>query len=248
MATRAKQLEFVIRQHGGRRAGAGRKAAGRRNVMHRVRPRHDARVPVHVTLRTTALPASLRAPAVFAVVRVALARASRTAFRVVAFSVQRNHVHLVVEADVTIELVRGLQGLAIRVAKSVNRVLGRRGSVWGDRYHARELATPREVRNAFRYVFQNHRKHGQGRGQRFDPCSSAAWWDGWKHWLQTACSSPVVTARTWLARWDGGVTGYSTRWSARQACRASRRREPGAVGLTGHVTTGATGARKDRRD
>jgi putative transposase len=202
MASRAKQLEFVIRQHGGRRAGAGRKAGGpRRNVAHCVRGPHDRHAPVHVTLRATALPTSLRAPVVFPVVRAALARASRVAFGIVAFSVQRDHVHLVVEADDANSLSRGIQGLAIRVAKSVNRVLGRRGRVWADRFHARDLTSPRAVRNALVYVLQNHRKHGHDRGQRLDPCSSARWFEGWKDMVKEAASAPVVTARTWLARW-----------------------------------------------
>jgi putative transposase len=201
MASRAKQLEFVIRRHGGRRAGAGRKAVGRRNVSHRARPAHDRHAPVHVTLRAAALPSSLRAPAVFAVVRAALGRASRAVFRLIAFSVQRDHVHLVVEADTAPALSRGLQGLAIRVAKAVNHALGRRGTVWADRYHARDLTSPRAVRNALVYVLQNYRKHGHDRGQRVDPCSSAPWFAGWKSRVATAMSSPVVTARTWLARW-----------------------------------------------
>ncbi len=202
MASRAKQLEFVIRQHGGRRVGAGRKASGRRrNVRHRPRPAHDHNTPVHVTLRAAALPVSLRAPAVFAVVRTALGRASCGAFHVIAFSVQRDHVHLVVEADAAAALARGLRGLAIRVAKSVNRLLGRRGAVWADRYHARDLTSPRAVRNALRYVLQNHRKHVHDCGQRLDPCSSALWFTGWKDRVTTTFSAPVVTARTWLARW-----------------------------------------------
>jgi putative transposase len=202
MASRAKQLEFVIRQHGGRRAGAGRKAAGSRpDVPHRPRAPHARHAPVHVTLRTTSLPASLRMPLVFTVVRAALGRASRDAFRVIAFSVQRNHLHLVVEAETGTALSRGVQGLAIRIARAVNRVLGRRGHVWGERFHARDLKTPREVRNALVYVLQNHRKHGHG-GTRFDRCSSARWFEGWKVRVQTAwSSSPVMTARTWLGRW-----------------------------------------------
>ena len=95
-----------------------------------IRPRaaHDARQPVHVTLRAAALPLSLRSGRVFRAVRDALARASRDAFRVVAFSVQRDHLHLIVEAESAKQLTAGLQGLAIRVAKAVNRVLERRGS------------------------------------------------------------------------------------------------------------------------
>lgn len=147
----SRQLAFKIRTHGGRRKGAGRHRAGSRvNVSHRPRPVHARHAPAHVTLRATVLPASLRATTVFAAVRSAIAKASRETFRVVAFSVQRDHVHLVVEADGATALARGLQGLAIRVAKAVNATLQRRGAVWADRYHARDLTTPRAVRHPTR--------------------------------------------------------------------------------------------------
>src|SRR5262249_22714935 len=74
------------------------------------------------------------------------------------FSVQSDHIHLLVEADEPAALVRGMQGLAIRVAKSVNRALKRCGAVWADRFHARTLRTPREVRNALVYVLNNVKK------------------------------------------------------------------------------------------
>lgn len=122
-----RQLEFEIRTHGGRRAGAGRPRAGRRrNVAHRRRATHARHAPAHVTLRAGGLPASLRMPVVFAAVRTAIGKASREVFGVIAFSVQRDHVHLLVESDATETLSRGVQGLAIRIAKAVNRTLGRR--------------------------------------------------------------------------------------------------------------------------
>src|SRR6185369_3488108 len=102
---------------------------------------------------------SLRRADVFSTMRAAFALASKKHFRLLHFSVQNDHVHLVVEADRLSALQRGIQGLTIRVAKAINRVLGRRGRVWGDRYHARALATPREVRNALVYVLANWRKH-----------------------------------------------------------------------------------------
>jgi hypothetical protein len=87
-------------------------------------------------------------------------------------------VHLLVEADTALRLVRGIQGLAIRVARTVNRALARTGRLWGDRYHAHTLTTPREVRNALVYVLNNFRKHIRvARG--IDPYSSAAWFTGW---------------------------------------------------------------------
>jgi putative transposase len=114
--------------------------------------------------------------------------------------VQADHLHLLVEAVGTTALARGLQGLAIRVAKAVNHILGRHGAVWGDRYHARALATPREVRNALVYVLQNWRKHIPG-ARGVDARSSAGWFDGWRTAVTRPVGPPPVSvARTWLAR------------------------------------------------
>ena len=201
MAHRPRQLELGIRTWGGRRRGAGRKPApGRRATPHRRRPAHDPRCPVHITLRARRGLPSLRGDAVFGAVRRAFAATSRDAFRLLHFTVQSDHLHLVVEAEETTRLARGVQGLAIRVAKAVNRVLRRRGRVWDGRYHARVLGTPREVRNAFLYVLQNFRKHLRGvRG--LDPRSSATWFDGWRDIAPASMvGAPIVAARTWLAR------------------------------------------------
>jgi putative transposase len=133
-------------------------------------------------------------------VRAALVAASGRAFRLLHFSVQADHLHLLVEAEGGAALARGCQGLAVRVAKSVNQLLGRRGAVWGDRYHARRLATPAEVRRALVYVLQNWRKHVAG-ARGLDPRSSAAWFEGWRMPVPArAGPSPVRVPRTWLAR------------------------------------------------
>jgi putative transposase len=202
MAVRSKQLSFLIRAHGGRRAGAGRKpGSNRRNVPHRPRATHDPRCPVHVTLRATELRASLRNGRVFPVVRDALQRSSRDGLRVVEYTVQSNHLHLFVEADSAATLRSKLHGLTIRVARAINRALGRRGAVWSDRYHTRQLKSPREVRNALVYVLQNWRKHGRSE-RGVDPCSSASSFDGWRvqpRPMETR--PPLARARTWLARW-----------------------------------------------
>jgi putative transposase len=99
----------------------------------------------------------------FRAVRGALAGArARFGFRLVHFSVQRDHLQLLAEVSDRRALSRGMQGLTIRVAKVVNRRLGRSGRVFADRYHARALTTPREARWALRYVLSNARKHGRG--------------------------------------------------------------------------------------
>jgi hypothetical protein len=125
--------------------------------------------------------------------------ASGKRLHVVHFSVQADHVHLIVEAESRGALSRGLQGLAIRIARAVNRALGLRGKVWGDRYHARALRTPREVRNGLVYVLQNWRKHVPG-AHGLDPCSSAEWFGGFRDAGETIAPwSPVAAPRTWLA-------------------------------------------------
>ena len=204
MACRPIQLALPVpRTRGGRRPGAGRKRApGRRpSVPHRSRPVHSAACPVHITLRAVDAVRCLRSDRVFPVVRRCLAASSRGEFRIVQFSVQNEHIHLIAEADHGRALSGGVRGLAIRIARAVNAALNRRGRLFADRYHARALTTPRAVRNALVYVLNNFRKHSRA-GTDLDPCSSAQWFSGWRVSRMAADSgpSPVAVARSWLSR------------------------------------------------
>ena len=121
-------------------------------------------------------------------------------FRLVQFSVQANHLHLIAEADDRRALSRGMRALGVRIAKRLNRMLCRTGRVFADRYHARQLATPTEVRNALRYVLNNALHHGL-RGKLPDPCSSGPAFDGWRDRFVTKLTlAPVCAARSWLLR------------------------------------------------
>jgi len=121
------------------------------------------------------------------------------AFRVVEFCVQNDHIHLIVEAHDAGVLARGVQGLAIRLARRINGALGVRGKVWGDRFHARELATPRAVRNAIVYVLMNAKKHRMRTDRGIDAFSSAPWFAGFTGRITASeAASPVRVARTWL--------------------------------------------------
>lgn len=184
---------------GGKRKGAGRKPThARPGPLHKTRPPHNARHPVHVTLRAASGIPSLRGEIVFAALRDALKASGRAAFRLLHFSVQSDHMHLVVEADSREALVRGLQGLAVRCARAVNRIQRRRGPVWSDRYHARNLGTPREVRVALTYVLLNFRKHLRA-PPGIDPCSSGPWFDGWaRPPRKSVAINPTHASKTWL--------------------------------------------------
>jgi REP element-mobilizing transposase RayT len=144
---------------------------------------------------------SFRAPRMFAAIRGALAAASKDDFRLVHFSVQGDHLHLIVEAEDGAALSAGMKGLAIRAALAVNREVQRKGAVWGERYHVHALTTPSETRRALVYVLFNVRKHRPGERRRLDPCSSALWFDGFREGGPTLSTEAAVRgARTWLAR------------------------------------------------
>jgi len=157
---RAKQIEIDYRTHGGARAGAGRKPAGdKAGVRHRRRGKLGGAAPVLVTMKLLAGVANLRNQRRFGLVLRALRSASeRLDTRIVEFSVQHDHVHLVVETTDACALSRAMQGLAVRLARALNRSLGRRGKVFKERFHHRVLGTPRQVRNALAYVLCNGRQ------------------------------------------------------------------------------------------
>jgi REP element-mobilizing transposase RayT len=179
-------------------------------VRHRARPHFRSRRPIHITLRLRREVGSLRRRHVYdAFWRAWSQLRAELGLRLVHYSVQYDHIHLIVEADSKSALSRGMQGVTIRTARALNRVLGRRGPVFADRYHAHALATPREVRNALVYVINNRRRHARQRGVElgagFDPYSSAVWFDGWKEgplrWPKSVQRAPPVRpARTWLLR------------------------------------------------
>jgi hypothetical protein len=90
-----------------------------------------------------------------------------------------------------------MQGLLVRVAHALNDLWRHVGSVFADRFHARELRSPREVRAALVYVIQNARRHGW-RLNGVDPCSSGPWFDGWKESSAIFLGRPVTNATCWL--------------------------------------------------
>jgi REP element-mobilizing transposase RayT len=133
---------------------------------------------------------------------------SREGFRVCHYSIQGDHLHMLVEAAGKEALARGMKAVAARFARSVNRVFRRKGPALFGRYHLRALRTPREVRNALAYVLLNVRKHWRQRygappPVRLDVASSGAWFDGWKRWppkVEVTGPRPVAPARFWLLR------------------------------------------------
>jgi len=208
-----KQLTFQGRRlhtgRGGPRVGAGRPPQSARPPVHHVRrPPVPRNCPSHVTLRVRAGVPALRMRAFVRELRASLRVAcERGGFRVVHYSVQRNHLHLLVESAGKENLGRGMKAISSRVARAVQRVFDLSGPVLHGRYHLRILRTPREVRNALAYVLLNARKHWRERHGALPPAlldeaSSGRWFDGWRR-IPGARELPreapeVAPPRTWL--------------------------------------------------
>src|SRR3954454_9291687 len=156
-----KQMEMELPAWGGKRPGAGRKPKkDKAGVAHLARRRFSRSQPAHVTMRTLRGVGFLRAWRLFQAITGALRDArERFGLRVVHFSVQGNHLHLLVEAEDAASLAKGMQGLGIRLAKALNRLASRHGKVFADRYHSHVLKTRREVAHALEYILENFRHH-----------------------------------------------------------------------------------------
>ena len=121
---------------------------------HRERNEVQGRYPIHVTMRVRKGLRSLSKPKERAIVRESFERTRNGAgpdgFSLERFSVQPNHFHLIVRAPDRETLTLGMQGLAVRMSKALNRLWDRRGKVFAERYEALELKSLSQVRSALR--------------------------------------------------------------------------------------------------
>jgi REP element-mobilizing transposase RayT len=209
---RSKQQELPLGLDR-RRQNPGRPKGPNPRILHRSRGELDKSHPCHVTIKVRpGLPSLRDLRIVRAVERTFRRGCERADFRLVHYTLQGDHAHLVVEADDADALGRGMKSIAARFALAVNRALRRRGPVLRDRYHFRALTSPTAVRNVLRYVLLDGRKHGGAKKgaarPALDPASSARWFDGWLSTRQLDRSPPrslgsapaVAGATTWLLR------------------------------------------------
>jgi len=79
----------------------------------------------------------------------------------------------------------------------MNHLMGRKGRVLADRYHAHVLKTPTEVRHAVSYIRNNRRHHAAAFGEDLP--------EGWVD----PFSSSIAPAQTYLLRtaWRRGMSG-----------------------------------------
>jgi REP element-mobilizing transposase RayT len=199
-----RQITIAFPQRGGARRGTGREPNGPQpGVRHVRRGSLGGAIPTLITMKILSGVANLRTRRRARAVLESLRRAcARFETRITEFSIQQDHVHLIVETANERTLARAMKGLAVRIARAVNRSLERRGTVFADRFHHRALRTPRQVRNALAYVLCNARKHRVAPAARgwLDPLSSAPSFDGWVDAAELAERAYSAAPRTWLLR------------------------------------------------
>ena len=195
------QVELDFHGRGGRRAGAGRKKSKASGMPHFRREELAARHPIHVTLRVARGCWNLRSRRALRALEAAFqAGRDRFGFRLIHYTVQGNHLHLITEAAGKDSLARGMKGLEVRLARALNSLMRRKGRVFGDRYHAHVLKTPREAARALRYVLMNFAHHAMAWGEQvsatfIDPFSSIRYLA-----VDPGEAAPVAEPRTWLLR------------------------------------------------
>jgi REP element-mobilizing transposase RayT len=210
---------------GGRRFGAGRKKSRdlRYDPSHARRPELSFKHPVHVMLRTDwRVPRLRQRKGYEAIRRVLLFCLGGDDFRVVHVSIQKNHIHLIVEAANKDALRRGMQRFAIRAARAINAALDREGKVFAFRYNAKQIRTASYARNAICYVLNNWRRHREefyeGEADTlFDAYSSATSFAGWTGKQRVALPEsfpplPVSVPQTRLLKFDWEWHGLIDPW------------------------------------
>jgi putative transposase len=214
---------------GGKRKNAGAKPKPGAGVPHDRREDFKNR-GVHVTLKLMREFNGLRHAPESELVRKVL-RASSTApacsgVRLLHYSIQWDHLHLIVEARDAAALSAAMKSLSVRLAKGLNRLWKRKGPVFVDRYHSHVLRSPHEIRQALRYVLCNANKHRVRMNEGPDPLSSGK---AFPYWTDVDPASleldPCIqTAKLWMLR--EGWPRFHPRFSSADVPE-QRRRTPG---------------------
>ena len=218
---RKRHVQQDLFRRGGKRKGAGRKPKGRRaGSRHEKRPLIKPQFALHVVMRVVAAVGNMRRRSLYKAVREAtITAALRERIRIVHISIQRTHVHMLLEAEDQLALARGMQGFTISASRHVNTALAirgrrRRGRVFADRYHLEVITSPRRARHALNYVLNNWRKHredqqGLARTWLVDPYSSGIQFPDWLEleekdfmWPIPVSYDPLIVRRprSWVLR------------------------------------------------
>lgn len=139
--------------------GAGRPAMHDRGIRHIARDVIKKNTALHLTVKIEREKAGLRNKDILKALQSAIFRARLKGLRILHYTLEYDHVHLLVEADNNQMLATGMQSFGICFSKGINRIKRLVGRVFQTRYHFRKLKSRNEIRNAFNYIVGNSIKH-----------------------------------------------------------------------------------------
>ncbi len=148
------KMKLNGRGWGGLREKSGRQRIRSKGVAHSSREKVTSRTPVHVNFKYKI---AIRNKETLKLLRKSIQNARKHGLKVLHYSFQHNHIHLILEAETNSILTKGMRSLTITFAKGVHK-----GRIQIERYHLHVLKSLREVKHAVHYVLFNQQKHEKG--------------------------------------------------------------------------------------
>ena len=139
--------------------GAGRPAINDIGIRHIKRPKISRLTTLHLTIKVRSNKADIKSKKILKALHHAIKRARLKKLRVIHYTLEFNHLHLLIECESHKTLHQGMQAFGISLSKAINRIKKLKGTVYKHRYHLKKLATRRELKNALHYIFNNGKKH-----------------------------------------------------------------------------------------
>lgn len=139
--------------------GAGRPAIHDIGIRHLARPHLKKPSSLHLTIKIKKIKADIKNKSILSILKRAILNARKKGLRVLHYSLEYDHVHLLIEAENNTILGKGMQAFGVTLSKAINRVRKLKGGVYKHRYHFRQISSARELKNVMNYIFSNGMKH-----------------------------------------------------------------------------------------
>lgn len=143
---------------------AGRKAIHDPGIRHTHRPVFKKPASLHLTIKIAKEKSNLKNKEVLSILKRAILNSRKMGLRVIHFTLEYDHIHLLIEAENNHLLGKGMQSFGVTLSKAINKLKKTSGQVYRHRYHFRKITSARQLKNVMNYIFRNGLKHGTSAG------------------------------------------------------------------------------------
>ncbi|MBC7714103.1 MAG: transposase [Rhizobacter sp.] len=150
-----KNFQFTLTNY----KGAGRPAIHDAGIRHTSRPELHRPCSLHLTVKIKKIKADIKNKTILHFLKRAILNSRKQGLKVIHFSLEYDHVHLLIEADNNIVLGKGMKSFGVTLSKAINKVKNQKGGVYKHRYHFRQISSARQLKNVMKYIFLNGVKH-----------------------------------------------------------------------------------------